>query len=684
MPVERPDGDERTQLDEHVKDALVDALAGSQASPALRAPGPSRGAIPGDRAPLRKPVTTAAHDGDPGVELRTPDRSASRPLPGDPDVPLDPLRLLSLPGRAISGEQSAIETLGRGFSRRDPVDGLDPLPRGRDSAAFSTAAIAGGREAGQHWPDLIAFRLSDDFPAEPFDPLRVAERAGRNLLPALMFPEPMPGSLAPKLPRGAPPVAGEVPQFMSADPAQMMPKPTLGPGAAGLAPAWLASAPSSPRTENPSSASLLPGDELPPWLNAGLARERGRASSAPKPGIRRDFPALDQEVHGRPLVWLDNAATTQKPRAVIEAVSRFYERDNSNVHRGAHELAARATDAYEGARAKVQRFLGAHSSKEIVFVRGTTEAINLVAQSWGRAHIRSGDEILVTHLEHHSNIVPWQLLCEATGATLRVVPVDDAGDVRLDAYEAMLGPRVKLVAFTQVSNALGTLVPAALMVQMAHQHGARVLVDGAQSVSHLPVDMTCLGADFFVFSGHKIYGPTGIGVLYGREDVLAEMPPWQGGGNMIEDVTFERTTYAPPPARFEAGTPSLADAVGLGIALDYVERVGRPVIAAHEQILMSHLVAGLSSVPGLSIVGAPTVRVGAVSFVLAGHEPQAIGQYLNRRGIAVRAGHHCAQPILRRFGHETTVRPSLGIYNDESDIARLVRALRDLHEDRGR
>jgi cysteine desulfurase/selenocysteine lyase len=363
---------------------------------------------------------------------------------------------------------------------------------------------------------------------------------------------------------------------------------------------------------------------------------------------------------------------------VIDAISRFYETDNSNVHRGAHELAARATDAYEAARAKVQRFLGARSHKEIIFVRGTTEAINLVAQSWGRANVRAGDVILVTHLEHHSNIVPWQLLCEATGATLRVVPVDDRGDVRLDAYAAMLGPHVKLVALPQVSNALGTVVPVAPMVQMAHRYGARVLVDGAQSIAHMPVDVMSLGADFFAFSGHKIYGPTGIGVLYGREDVLAEMPPWQGGGSMIEDVTFEKSTYAPLPAKFEAGTPSLADAVGLGVALDYVERAGRPAIAAHEQRLMASLLAGLSSVPGLSLVGAPSARVGAVSFVLAGHEPRAIGQYLNRKGIAVRSGHHCAQPILRRFGHEATVRPSLGIYNDESDIALLVRALREL------
>ena len=563
-----------------------------------------------------------------------------------------------LPGLDALAKESFVDALGRGFARRNPIDGLDPLPRGRDSVTLSTAGISAGRELGQHWPELNAFRLSDEFPSVPFDPLKVAERGAQNVLPAIMFPESSPV---------------RVPQ---------LPRPPLGSSSESL-PAWLTAAP---------SAVAIATDQTPPWMPPpapGAPGSLPTLGSVPSPAIgiapgeslsevRKDFPVLEQDVNGHRLVWLDNAATTQKPRHVIDAVSRFYESDNSNVHRAAHELAARATDAYELAREKVRRFLGARSKQEIIFVRGTTEAINLVAQSWGRAHVRAGDEILLTHLEHHSNIVPWQLLCETTGATLRVIPVDAAGDVRLDAYEAMLGPRVKLVALPHVSNTIGTIVPVALMTEMAHRHGARVLVDGAQSVAHLPVDLTNLGADFLAFSGHKIYGPTGIGVLYGREDVLNEMPPWQGGGSMIEDVTFERTTYAQPPARFEAGTPSLADAVGLGAALDYVEHLGRPAIEAHEQRLMSVLLAGLSSIPGLAIVGAPKLRAGAVSFVMPGLEPRVIGQHLNRRGIAVRAGHHCAQPILRRFGHETTVRPSLGIYNDEADIARLVHALRDL------
>jgi cysteine desulfurase/selenocysteine lyase len=560
-------------------------------------------------------------------------------------MPTDPPAPEPVPNLDRLVKDSFVDALGRGFARRNPIEGLDPLPRGRDAVTYSIAGIAAGREPGQHWPELNAFRLSEDFPAGPFDPLRVAERGAQNLLPALMFPSAAPFHV-PDLPR---------------------------PGAAGIAgaPPWL--------TSVPPPAGLA--DELPAWLAPAPPPPPPTAavdSSEASPGIRGDFPALQQDVHGHRLVWLDNAATTQKPQAVIDAIARFYATDNSNVHRAAHELAARATEAYESARATVRRFLGARSNNEIVFVRGTTEAINLVAQSWGRANVRAGDVVLVTHLEHHSNIVPWQLLCEATGAALRVVPVDDAGNVRLDAYEAMLGPHVKLVALPHVSNALGTVVPVVPMVQMAQVHGARVLVDGAQSVAHMPIDVANLGPDFFVFSGHKIYGPTGIGVLYGKEDLLAEMPPWQGGGSMIENVTFERSTYARPPARFEAGTPSLGDAVGLGAALDYVERVGRPAIAAREHALMNTLVAGLSTVPGLSIVGAPALRVGVVSFVLAGHDTRAVAQHLNRRGIAVRAGHHCAQPILRRFGHEATVRPSLGVYNDERDIARLIQALRDL------
>jgi cysteine desulfurase/selenocysteine lyase len=391
---------------------------------------------------------------------------------------------------------------------------------------------------------------------------------------------------------------------------------------------------------------------------------------------RADFPILSERVNGRPLIWLDNGATTQKPRAVIDRLSYFYEHENSNIHRAAHTLAARATDAYEGARETVRRFLHAGSVDEIVFVRGTTEAINLVAQSWGRKYIGKGDEIVISWLEHHANIVPWQMLCEETGAKLRVAPVDDDGQVILEAYGALLNPRTKLVAFTQVSNALGTITPSTAMTAMAHAVGARVLLDGAQSVSHMRTDVQSIGCDWFVFSGHKIFAPTGIGALYGRTDVLEESPPWQGGGNMIKDVTFEHTEYHRPPTRFEAGTGNIADAVGLGAALDYVEHVGLEAISAYEHELLLHATHLLNQIPGLRLLGTAKEKAGVLSFVIDGMDTMAIGKALNEDGIAVRAGHHCAQPILRRFGVESSVRASLALYNTHSDVEALATSLR--------
>jgi cysteine desulfurase / selenocysteine lyase len=391
--------------------------------------------------------------------------------------------------------------------------------------------------------------------------------------------------------------------------------------------------------------------------------------------VRRDFPILQERVHGRPLIWLDNAATTQKPQSVIDRISYFYEHENSNIHRAAHDLAARATDAYEDARTKVAHFLNASSSKEIVFVRGATEAINLVAQAWGRRHINKGDEIVISWIEHHANIVPWQMLCAEKGACLRVAPVDDDGQILLDEYEKLLSPKTRLVSFAQVSNALGTMTPAHQMVQMAHRYGARVLVDGAQAVSHMPIDVQSLDCDFYVFSGHKVFAPTGIGVLYGKPDVLAETPPWQGGGNMIVDVTFEKTTYQPPPGRFEAGTGNIADAVGLGAAIDYLDHIGMPNIARYEHELLVYATQGLLQVPGLRIIGTAKEKAGVLSFVLAGFRTEEVGAALNREGIAVRSGHHCAQPSLRRFGVETTVRPSLALYNSFEDIDALIAAL---------
>jgi cysteine desulfurase / selenocysteine lyase len=399
--------------------------------------------------------------------------------------------------------------------------------------------------------------------------------------------------------------------------------------------------------------------------------------------IRRDFPILEERVHGRPLVWLDNAATTHKPNAVIDRISSFYRHENSNIHRAAHELAARATDAYEGAREKTRRFLNAPSTREIVFVRGATEAINLVAQAWGRRNVREGDEIVITWLEHHANIVPWQMLCAEKGAKLRVAPVNDRGEIILEEYEKLLGPRTRMVAFTQVSNALGTITPAHDMIQMAHRYGARVLLDGAQAVSHMPVDVQTLGCDFYVFSGHKVFAPTGIGVLYGQLDLLDSMAPWQGGGNMIADVTFEKTTYQPAPARFEAGTGNIADAVGLGAALDYVDEIGRENIAAYEHDLLNYGTQKLLTVPGLRLIGTAAEKAGVMSFVLDEVRTEDVGVALNEEGIAVRSGHHCAQPILRRMGVEASVRPSLAFYNTCEDIDALVAALFKLQAARG-
>ena len=407
------------------------------------------------------------------------------------------------------------------------------------------------------------------------------------------------------------------------------------------------------------------------------------ATGIPRPpfdveAVRREFPVLAERVHGQPLVWLDNGATTQKPNAVIERLDHFYRHENSNIHRGAHELAARATDAYEAGRDKVARFLHAPSREEIVFVRGTTEAINLVAQSWGRANVRSGDEVLITWLEHHANIVPWQRLCQETGAHLCVAPVDDTGQVLLDEYERLLSDRTRLVAFTHVSNALGTILPVREMTELAHRRGARVLIDGAQAVAHAPVDVQSLDSDWYAFSGHKVFGPTGIGVLHGKRDLLNSMPPWQGGGNMISDVTFDRTVYQSAPVRFEAGTTSIADAVGLGAAIDYIEAVGLESIARYEHDLLIYATAGLSTIPGLHLIGTAPSKAATLSFVLDGFSPEEVGQALNRKGIAVRAGHHCAQPIVRRFGHESTVRASLAFYNTCEDVDALINALHQI------
>jgi cysteine desulfurase/selenocysteine lyase len=405
-----------------------------------------------------------------------------------------------------------------------------------------------------------------------------------------------------------------------------------------------------------------------------------RRTSLDVNAIRADFPILQRRVHGRPLVYLDNAATTQKPRAVIDRLARYYEEENANIHRGVHTLSVEATDAYDAARDRVRRFLNAADAAEIVFVRGATEAINLVARSFGGRQIREGDEVVLSEMEHHSNIVPWQMICEEKGATLRVVPITDSGAFRLDAYEQLLNTRTRIVAVTHVSNALGTVTPVAEIVRLARERGIPVLIDGAQAVAHMRVDVQALDCDFYVFSGHKVFGPTGIGVLYGRLPLLEAMPPYQGGGDMIRSVTFERTLYNEVPYRFEAGTQHIAGVVGLATAIDYLSDVGLDRVAAHEHELLAYGTDALTTIPGLRLTGTAAEKAGILSFVMDDVHPHDIGTILDREGVAIRAGHHCCQPLMARLGVPATARASLALYNTHAEIDALVSALRKVRE----
>ena len=396
--------------------------------------------------------------------------------------------------------------------------------------------------------------------------------------------------------------------------------------------------------------------------------------------IRNDFPILRRMVRGKPLVYLDSAATTQKPRAVLDALNRYYADGNANIHRGVYVLSEEATAAYNAARAKVQRFLNAAAAREIIFTRNSTEGINLVAQSFGRQNIGPGDEIVITHMEHHSNIVPWQLLCEQVGARLRVAPIDDTGTLQIDALERLIGPRTRLVSVVHLSNSLGTINPVRDIVEMAHRQDVPVLIDGSQAVYHMPVDVQALGCDFYVFTGHKLYGPTGIGVLYGREALLEQMPPYQGGGDMIRSVTFENTTYADLPHKFEAGTPHIAGAVGLGAAVDYVQRIGFDALAPHEADLLAYGTAALAEVKGLRIIGTAARKASILAFVMKGAHPHDVGTIVDTEGVAIRTGHHCTQPIMDRFGVPATARASVAMYNTRDEIDALVRALHRVRE----
>lgn len=454
---------------------------------------------------------------------------------------------------------------------------------------------------------------------------------------------------------------------------------SVQPKPSAYSPVVVSQAQATQATVNPPNAAAA---NLSPSTESGNFKQRENNSiiigSKSLEQIRSDFPILGEKINGHDLVWLDNGATTQRPKQVIDRISYYYAHENSNVHRGAHTLAARSTDAYEGARQTVAEFIGAADKSDIVFVRGTTEGINLVANAYVKQYLHEGDEIILTLLEHHANIVPWQLIAQETGAVIKVAPVDKSGQIIISEYEKLFTKRTKFVSAAHVSNVLGTITPVAELISIAHSHGVRILIDGAQSVAHIPVNVTALDADFFVFSGHKIFAPTGIGVVYGKKELLEAARPYQGGGNMIADVTFERTVYNPAPNKFEAGTASIGDAVGLGAALEYLNSIGMADISRYEHELVAYGMKELSKINGLHLIGTAAAKSSALSFVLDGYSNEAVGKHLDSFGIAVRTGHHCAQPVLRSYGLEGVVRPTLALYNSPEDIDRLARALHSL------
>jgi cysteine desulfurase/selenocysteine lyase len=584
------------------------------AAPVTHTPSPPSGSLP---SPNFGPQTPGHSRGGFG-----------RPIPSTPDGAM----AHSVPGAALSSQAGGPPIVGGPAAATPFASSLGAFPVGASPLGLSPLGAT-----PLNFSPPTNFTQAEDQRVQSLLPPCVAR--------SINAPSSLGGFGAPAPSATAPALAGSSPFYFLRE-----------------TPAAVAAVPSAPT--NPSTA---------PYRSTGGMTGGHRVFDIN--AIRADFPILFEQVNGKQLVWFDNAATTQKPHVVIQRLVQFYEHENSNIHRAAHELAARATDAYEDARQTVARFINASSSKEIVFVRGTTEGINLVAQSWGRQNVREGDEIVLTHLEHHANIVPWQFLAEQAGAKILVAPVDDSGQVRLDEYQRLMSRRTRIVAFPQVSNALGTVTPAGEMIDIAHRYGAKVLVDAAQSIAHMQADVQQLDADWFVFSGHKIFGPTGIGVVYGKQDLLNSTLPWQGGGNMIERVTFEQSTFQPAPNRFEAGTGNIADAVGLGAALQYLEALGMDNINRYEHDLLGYAMDAMRSVNGLTLIGTAKEKASVLSFVLAGHDNEEVGKALNGEGIAVRAGHHCAQPILRRFGLETSVRPSLALYNTHEEVDRLVAAL---------
>ncbi|CAN5913975.1 hypothetical protein BH11MYX2_BH11MYX2_25630 [soil metagenome] len=590
-----------------------------------------------------------------------------------------------------------------GASFRVPtVDSPAPIAAPQSPAPQSPAPIAAPKPptglvtppAPAHDVDLPISSTENPFSAAVQLPFSTPTVANAPSSPMAQPGVPSASHVPSSSPFGAPVDFGG----MFANPTQPSPPSVATPPTTPRTEAWpgssnattpTAATPHAPNAEldNVSRIEMLDAKALDTLARGGdtdpLVNDLSRVAFDPY-RVRQDFPILDERPHGKRLVWLDNGATTHKPRQVIDRLSYFYEHENSNVHRAAHTLAARSSDAYERARESVRRFLNAPSVKEVVWVRGTTEGINLIAKSWGKRHIGRGDEIVISHLEHHANIVPWQMLCSETGAKLRVAPVDNRGDVILEEFEKCLGPKTKLVAITHVSNALGSISPVKRMTEIAHRYGAAVMVDGAQGVSHMKIDVQDIGCEWYVFSGHKVYAPTGIGAVWAKADIWDQTPPWQGGGNMIADVTFEKTSYQPSPWKFEAGTGNIADAVGLGAAIEYVERIGMDAIDRYEHDLLLYGTQGLQTVPGLTIIGTSKTKAGVMSFVLDGQRTEDVSAILDKDGIAVRSGHHCAQPILRRFGVEATVRASLAVYNIREDIDALVESLHRLQAGRNR
>ena len=642
-------------------------------------PNQSSGVLPGVQAPVNiappgSPLASPAGLGPsiPGTPI------PQGQIPGTNLLPASPTQLPSLANRAPALLPHAIAPNGVPDTLISTLPAYEPRLGGA-ALGVPQAQAAGGQQAGSSQFAQPASSAPIDLPsnAGASSPYYFLQH-GQPSLPGRARNTPAVGNILDQLADQpfANPAGGDVQNLLSPASSNASKASAQGPAKPSTAPQYyfvdsvvLPSGYVTPAKPHPHGHAQ--GASIP-------QADQSRHPAFDVHAVRRDFPVLQERVNGKQLVWFDNAATTHKPQSVIDRIAYFYAHENSNIHRAAHELAARATDAYEGARLRVKNFINAPDVDEVIFVRGTTEAINLVAKSWGGQHVGEGDEIIVSNLEHHANIVPWQQLAAAKGAKLRVIPVDDSGQVLLDEYKKLLNDRTKIVAVTQVSNALGTVVPVKEIVALAQRAGAKALVDGAQSISHMRIDVQDIGADFFVFSGHKVFGPTGIGVVWGKREVLEDMPPWQGGGNMIADVTFEKTVFQPIPNKFEAGTGNIADAVGLGAAIDYVTKVGIENIARYEHELLVYGMQKLAAIPGVRLIGTAADKASVMSFVLQGYTTEEVGKALNEEGIAVRTGHHCAQPILRRFGVETTVRPSLAFYNTFEEIDRLVQVVTQL------